>query len=48
MAMIAYIADLKKLIAPQSPPPQSLSLRQRFVDWYRSLPEFTRNAFFQC
>jgi hypothetical protein len=44
--MIAYIAELNKLIATQSSPPQPLSLRQRFLDWYCSLPEFARNRRF--
>jgi hypothetical protein len=44
--MSAYIAQLNKLIAAQSPPPQPLSLRQRFLDWYRSVPEFARNRRF--
>jgi hypothetical protein len=44
--MSAYIASLNKLIAPQSPPPQPLSLRERFLDWYRSLPAFSRNRRF--
>jgi hypothetical protein len=44
--MIAYIAELNKLIAPRSPSPQPSSLRQRFLDWYRSLPEFARNRRF--
>ena len=34
------------MIAARSPPPQPLSLRQRFLDWYRSLPEFARNRRF--
>jgi hypothetical protein len=42
----AYISSLHKLIAAQSPPPQPSSLKQRFLDWYRSLPEFARNRFF--
>jgi len=44
--MSAYIAELNKLIAAESPPPQRLSLRQRFLDWHQSLPEFTRNRRF--
>jgi hypothetical protein len=44
--MSAYIAQLKKLIAAQSPPPESLSLKQRFLEWYRSVPEFARNRRF--
>jgi hypothetical protein len=42
----AYIASLNKLIATQSPRPQPLSLRQRFLEWYRSVPEFARNRRF--
>lgn len=41
--MSAYVAELNKLLASRSLPPQARSLRQRFLDWYRSLPEFTRN-----
>ncbi|MDQ6701681.1 MAG: hypothetical protein M3Z96_00490 [Pseudomonadota bacterium] len=44
--MIAYIAELNRLIAAQTPPPQPLSLRQRFLNWHRSLPEFARNRRF--
>ncbi len=44
--MSAYIAQLNKLIATQSPRPQPLSLKQRFLDWYRSFPEFARNRRF--
>jgi hypothetical protein len=44
--MSAYIAKLIRLSATQSPPSQTLSLRQRFLNWYRSLPEFTRNRRF--
>jgi hypothetical protein len=44
--MIAYIAELNKQIAAQAPPHQPLSLRQRFLDWYCSLPEFARNRRF--
>ena len=40
--MSAYIAELNRLVAAQSPPPRPQSLRTRFVDWYESLPEFTR------
>ena len=40
----AYIARLnKEIAAARSPPPRPLSLRERFLDWYNSLPEFTRN-----
>jgi hypothetical protein len=44
--MSAYIALLKKQMVAQTPPPQPLSLRQHFLDWYRSLPEFARNRRF--
>lgn len=44
--MITYIAELNRQIAAQSPPAPQLSLRQRFLDWYRSLPEFTRHRRF--
>ena len=38
-----YIQDLQRQTAARSPPSQPLSLRQRFMDWYRSIPEFARN-----
>jgi hypothetical protein len=41
--MIAYIKMLQKYAAATSRPPQPLSLRQKFLDWFHSLPEFTRN-----
>ncbi len=44
--MIAYIAELNRQIAIQAPPAPPLSLRQRFVDWHRSLPAVSRNRFF--
>ena len=42
--MNAYVTRLKKLVANRLPPvPQPLSLRDRFLNWYRSMPSFTRN-----
>jgi hypothetical protein len=41
--MSYYIAELKKRTEARSRPAQPLSLRQRFLNWYQSLPEFTRN-----
>jgi hypothetical protein len=41
-----YIAELNKRIATRSPPAQPLSLRQSFLNWYRSVHEFARNRFF--
>jgi hypothetical protein len=38
--------SLNKLIETQSPPPQPLGLRQRFLNWFRGLPAFSRNRFF--
>jgi hypothetical protein len=43
LGMTTYIAPVKKIIAIQSPAPQPLSLRDRFPNWYRELPTFTRN-----
>jgi hypothetical protein len=42
----AYIASLHKLIETQSSRSQPLSPRQRFLDWYRGLPSFSRTRFF--
>jgi hypothetical protein len=42
----AYISSLQKLIETQSPPPQPSNLKQRFLEWYRSGPEFARNRRF--
>ena len=41
--MSAYIAELNRRIAARSPPSQPLSLRERFLNWYRALPAFTRD-----
>jgi hypothetical protein len=41
--MSLYIAELNKRIAARARPPQALNLRDQFLNWYRSLPEFTRN-----
>jgi hypothetical protein len=44
--MSAYIAELNKRLAAQSPPAQPQSLRARFLNWYRELPAFTRDRIF--
>jgi hypothetical protein len=44
--MNAYVAELNRQIAAQSPPVQPKCLRQRFLDWYRELPAFTRDRIF--
>lgn len=38
----AYISQLNKQVAAVSPPSEPPSLRQRFVEWYQNLPEFSR------
>jgi hypothetical protein len=38
-----YDSQLNKQFAARPRPTQPLSLRQRFLNWYHSLPEFTRN-----
>src|SRR5450631_785969 len=42
----AYIRELNRLLEPERPVSQPKSLKQRFLDWYLSLPEFTRNRAF--
>jgi hypothetical protein len=42
----AYILDLQKQAAAQAPPAKAPSLRERFLDWYGSLPAFTRDRAF--
>jgi hypothetical protein len=43
----AYVQELnRQMIASQSPQAQPLSLRDRFLNWYRGLPEFTRDRKF--
>jgi hypothetical protein len=39
--MSAYLAQLKRQIAAQTPAVPAL--KQRFLDWYSSLPELTRD-----
>ena len=39
----AYISELNKLVAARSRPQPAPTLRERFCDWYLSLPEFARN-----
>ncbi len=42
--MSAYIAELnRQLPQPSHPVAIPLNLRQRFVEWYGSLPPFSRN-----
>jgi hypothetical protein len=38
--------SISRAMLPRSPPAQRLSLHNRFLNWYRSLPEFTRNRAF--
>jgi hypothetical protein len=46
----AYVTILERdrlrKLAERSPPPQPVSLRQRFEDWYGGLPEFARHRRF--
>jgi hypothetical protein len=42
----AYIAALKSQVAPQQVRRSRLGLKERFVEWHDSLPEFTRNRMF--
>jgi len=42
----AYIRELNKLLPTQSSRSQPQSLKQRFLDWYLGMPEFTRNRSF--
>lgn len=42
----AYIQELNRQLAAQTPPAQPQSLRDRFLNWYRELPAFTRDRFF--
>jgi hypothetical protein len=40
--MLAYKAELEKLVAARSPPSKPQSLRDRFLAWYRALPAVSR------
>jgi hypothetical protein len=42
----AYILELNRQLAEQTPRSQPQSLRDRFLNWYRGLPEFTRDRKF--
>lgn len=41
----AYLRSLEKLLTPPASKPKVPPLEARFLEWFNSLPEFTRNRF---